>query len=116
MSGLFFGIYNAIFIFRNQHIFSEMNLATANQQTRIELRTTDSVMKLLSRAASLNGTDMSSFILACAMEKAHQILEEHNSISLSYEGQLALLKALKNPGKPTQEMKNLLLLPSIEQY
>jgi uncharacterized protein (DUF1778 family) len=93
-----------------------MPVTTATKQSRVELRTTDSVKELLSSAASLNGTDMTSFILACATEKARQIVKDHNNISLSHQAQLNLLKALKSPDKPTVAMKKLMALQNIEKY
>jgi uncharacterized protein (DUF1778 family) len=87
-----------------------MTVTTVIRPARIELRTSDSVKDLLLMAASLSSTDKTSFILACATEKAQQIVKDHHTIRLSNQAQFKVLNALKSPGKPTVAMKQLMSL------
>lgn len=71
--------------------------------------------ELLSKAASLEDTDISDFMLNAAIAKAHQVIEYHTTIHLSIHGQATLLNALQNPGEPTAAMKELLRLTPFEK-
>jgi len=50
---------------------------------RLEIKTTDFAKDLIKRAASLQGLDMTSFIIASAFEKAEAIIESHKRIEAS---------------------------------
>lgn len=50
---------------------------------RLEIKTTDFAKDLIKRAASLQGLDMTSFIIASAFEKAKAIIESHKRIEAS---------------------------------
>ncbi len=77
---------------------------------RMELKTTKDAKELLGQAAILDGTDLTSFVLGPAIERARKVLADHAVISLSKKGQLALVSILDNPPKPTKAMKDLMNL------
>lgn len=83
------------------------------RQARMELKTTADMKDLLSRAAALDGLDLTSFVLGPAIEKARKVLSEHASIGLSHAGQTALVQLIKASPKPTQAMKELMALPDV---
>ncbi len=87
--------------------------AISLRQARMELKTTADMKDLLSRAAALDGLDLTSFVLGPAIEKARRVLSEHASISLAKHGQLALVQMLQAPRKPTRAMKILMALPDL---
>lgn len=74
------------------------------KDARMELKTTRETKELLSKAASLDGMDLSAFMLASAIEKARTILRDHTAITLSAEGQRQLVKLLQSPPEPTEAM------------
>jgi uncharacterized protein (DUF1778 family) len=80
------------------------------RQARLELRTSESAKQLIARAASVDGMDLSAFVLNSVMEKARKVLMEHDMINLSEQGQLTLVNLLVNPGEPTQAMRELMAL------
>lgn len=86
----------------------------AFKDARIEQKTTKEVKDFLNKAAILNGMDLSSFMIASAMERARAILQDHNSIALSIEAQSKLVQLLQNPQQPTEAMKELRSLPRLE--
>lgn len=90
-------------------------MSTALRQARVELRTSESMKNLLVQAASLDGVDLTAFVLVSAIEKARQVVKDHANINLSNQGQLNLAHALRNPGQPTQAMQDLMALPSFEK-
>lgn len=85
----------------------------AIKNARVELKTTKEAKELLSKAAILDGLDLSSFMLAAAIEKARAILRDHTSITLSEEGQTRLARLLQTQSMPTDEMVKLRSLPRL---
>lgn len=90
-------------------------MPTTLRQARMELRTSESMKELLVKAASLDGMDLTAFVLGSAIEKARQVVKDHANIDLSNQGQMNLVQALKNPGQPTSAMKELMTLPAFEK-
>jgi uncharacterized protein (DUF1778 family) len=91
-------------------------MSTELRQARMELRTSESMKELLVKAASLDGMDLTAFVLVSAIEKARQVVKDHATINLSNQGQLNLVEALRNPGQPTPAMKELMALPALEKF
>ena len=85
----------------------------AVKNARVELKTTKEAKELLSKAAILDGLDLSSFMLAAAIEKARAILRDHTSIALSEEGQIQLSRLLQAHPVPTDKMIELRSLPRL---
>lgn len=85
----------------------------AVKNARVELKTTKEAKELLSKAAILDGLDLSSFMLAAAIEKARAILRDHTSIALSEEAQTRLARLLQTQPMPTDEMIELRSLPRL---
>ncbi len=85
----------------------------AVKNARVELKTTKEAKELLSKAAILDGLDLSSFMLTAAIEKARTILRDHTSIALSEEAQSQLARSLQTQPMPTDEMIRLRSLPRL---
>lgn len=90
-------------------------MPTTLRPARMELKTSEAMKELLVKAASLDGLDLTAFVLGPAIEKARQVLSTHANIELSRQGQLALAQALRSPGKPTPAMKELMASPVFEK-
>ncbi len=80
-------------------------------RARMELKTTPDMKDLLQSAAALEGLDLTAFVISSAAEKARTVLTAYAQITHSVNQQLALVKLLTSPAKPTQAMKNLMNLP-----
>ena len=89
----------------------ENSNASNLRQARMEFKTTADMKDLLTHAAALDGLDLTSFVLGPAIEKARKVIQEHNSITLSKQGQVALVELLNTQPKPTKAMKELMALP-----
>lgn len=85
------------------------------KSARMELKTTDSAKDLLSLAASLDGTDLTAFVLGPAMDKARKVVSDYTNISLTREGQAKLLSVLRTPTAPTDAMRDLMSMPALTQ-
>ncbi len=57
--------------------------------------------------------DLTSFALGPAIEKARKVLREHATITLTKQGQAALVQLLQNQKQLTQSIKNLMALPDL---
>ena len=79
----------------------ENSNASNLRQARMEFKTTADMKDLLTHAAALDGLDLTSFVLGPAIEKARKVIQEHNSITLSKQGQVALVELLNTQPKPT---------------
>jgi uncharacterized protein (DUF1778 family) len=78
---------------------------------RMELKTTHDAKELLNQAATLDGMDLTSFVLGSAIERARKVLSDHAIIALSKSGQATLAGLLAKPPKPTEAMTQLMSLP-----
>ena len=90
-------------------------MTNTSQMTRIGLKTTASVKDLIETAAAIQGVTVTDFILEAVIEKSRRVLHEHRTITLSREGQLALVKILGESTEPTQQMKELMALPRLQR-
>ena len=87
--------------------------SSALKSARMELKTTPRVKELLNAAASLTGLDLTSFVLACAEERAKYVLSEHHTLNLSRKEQARLMTALLTPAKPNRALKKLMSSESL---
>ena len=71
---------------------------------RLEARLTSEQKELLQRAAQLEGTTLTDFVVRSAQEQARRVIEEHTLIKLSLEDSQAFARALLNPSKPNARM------------
>ena len=69
----------------------------ANRATRIEARLTPDVLRVVKRAAELQGRSIGDFLVAAAQEVAHRTIDEAQVIRLSVEDQQRFVDLLLNP-------------------
>ena len=85
------------------------------KDARMELKTTGPTKELLAKAAAMSGVDMTSFVLAAAVEKARDVIADHSAIHLSLEGQRRFAELLASTPQPTKAMKRLAALPDLPE-
>lgn len=68
-----------------------------SRRARIEVRLTASQKSDIRRAAALRGQTLSEFLLASATDVARQIVDEHTTIELTRQEQVAFVQALLDP-------------------
>jgi uncharacterized protein (DUF1778 family) len=71
---------------------------------RIELRASDYEKAILSRAASLEHLDLTSFIVRTAVPVAQKIIEQAERLALSERDSLKVLDLLENPPRANQRL------------
>ena len=91
----------------------EQNLfnITNTKDSRIEAKINAGVKRLLQKAATIQGIDTSAFIIACATEKAMDIIGKAQNTVLTAQEFIELQHFIEHPpkaGKGLHEIKGLL--------
>ena len=69
----------------------------ANRTARIEARIAPEALRIVKRAAELQGRSVSDFVVAAAQEAAHRTIDEARGIRMSAEDQQRFVELLLNP-------------------
>ena len=69
----------------------------ASRTARIEARIAPDALRVVRRAAELQGRSISDFVVAAAQEAAHRAIDEAQLIHLSVEAQQRFVELLLNP-------------------
>ncbi|WP_336153042.1 DUF1778 domain-containing protein [Acinetobacter ursingii] len=77
---------------------------------RINLRATREAKQVIEQAAALTGTTLSAFMLQHAYEKALNLIEQQQRITLNAADWERLNQALENPAEANEELKALMTL------
>ncbi|MGD0497199.1 MAG: DUF1778 domain-containing protein [Bryobacteraceae bacterium] len=77
----------------------------ARRTARIEARITPGALRVVRRAAELQGRSISDFVVAAAQEVAHRTIDEAQVLRLSVEDQQRFVKLLLNPPAPAPALK-----------
>lgn len=77
---------------------------------RINLRATREAKQVIEQAAALTGTTLSAFMLQHAYEKALNLIEQQQRITLNTVDWEQLSQALENPAEANDELKVLMAL------
>ena len=77
-----------------------MPTATSQRDERIDLRVSNDLKTLLSRAASYCGMSLSSFLVSIAADRAKEVVAEHETLTLTPRDWEAFLAALDDADRP----------------
>jgi uncharacterized protein (DUF1778 family) len=72
---------------------------------RIEARVKPDTLVLVQRAAELQGSSVSEFVVAAAEKAARSALEEASTVHLSIADQRRFVELLLNPPEPTSALE-----------
>lgn len=79
---------------------------TAHSRTaRLEARITPDALTLVRRAAELQGSSVSEFVVSAARKEANQVIAETQLIRLAVEDQRAIAAAILHPPPLSQGME-----------
>lgn len=76
-------------------------MAAASRTSRIEARISPEALKVVRRAAEIQGRSVSDFVVAAAQEAAQRAISEVEVLRLSTEAQDQFISLLLNPPKPS---------------
>jgi len=77
----------------------------ANRTARIEARIAPDALRIVKRAAELQGRSLSDFVVAAAQEAAFRTIDEAQIIRLSIEDQQRFIQLLLKPPAPAPALK-----------
>ena len=74
------------------------------KETRLVARTSAEIQEIIQRAADYSGATLSQFLIESAMERARNVIERTETLTLSMAGADALFAALENPPKANNKL------------
>lgn len=77
----------------------------ATRADRIDVRITPETKALLVRAATLRGSNLTTFMLESAQERAVELIERYERLSLTNRDRDTLLSALDHPPAPAPALR-----------
>jgi uncharacterized protein (DUF1778 family) len=77
----------------------------ANRTSRIEARIAPRVLRIVKRAAEIQGRSVSDFVVAAAQEVAHRTIDQAEIIRLAVDDQQRFVDLLLNPPPLTAALK-----------
>ena len=81
---------------------------------RISIRTKADFRQTISHAAELSGLDLTSFMMSAAMQRAKEVIREHETMRItSAEDRAAFRAALLEPGQANTALRELLAIPPV---
>ena len=77
----------------------------AEKRERLDVRLSHEQKVLMQRAAALEGTTLSNFVIRSVQQAAEHAVREHQVITLSTRDSLVLAEALLNPPAPSTRLR-----------
>ena len=74
----------------------------SRKQHRLEARVTPDQKRLIKRAADLQGTTVTDFVVASAQQAAARTIKDFESLTLREEAQDVFVQAVLNPAPPNE--------------
>jgi uncharacterized protein (DUF1778 family) len=81
-----------------------MPRVAVEENSRMSLRIRGKEKALLMRAVALQDTDLTGFVVRCAVRAAHDVIREHEQVQLSERDSLMVLNLLENPPQPNDRL------------
>ncbi len=78
---------------------------TPARTSRLEARIAPAALKIVQRAAQIQGRSVSDFVVAAAQDAAARTIEQAQIIRLSVEDQRAFAEAILNPPAPKAPLR-----------
>jgi uncharacterized protein (DUF1778 family) len=81
-----------------------MPRVAVEENSRMSLRIRGKEKALLMRAVALQDTDLTGFVIGCAVRAAQDVIRDHEQVQLSERDSLKVLDLLENPPKPNTKL------------
>ncbi len=82
-----------------------MTVPAPTRTARLEARITPNALAVVRRAAELQGSSVSEFVVSAAQKEANQVIAETQLIRLAVEDQRAIAEAILHPPPLSQGME-----------
>jgi uncharacterized protein (DUF1778 family) len=80
-------------------------VAERTRTERLEARITREAKELCLKAATLQGTTLTDFVVSSALEAAKRTVREHEVVELTLRDRIAFVEAILNPPVPNARLK-----------
>jgi len=84
---------------------SDGKAAKTARSARLDARITQEQKERLTRAAELEGRNLTDFVVASADARAREVIREHEVMALSAADRRAFVQALLNDAEPSDRLK-----------
>ena len=81
-----------------------MPRVAVEENSRMYLRIRGKEKALLMRAVALQDTDLTGFVVGCAVRAAEDVIRDHEQVQLSERDSLKVLDLLENPPQPNAKL------------
>jgi uncharacterized protein (DUF1778 family) len=81
-----------------------MPRVAVEENSRMSLRIRGKEKALLMRAVALQDTDLTGFVVGCAVRAAEDVIRDHEQVQLSERDSLKVLDLLENPPQPNAKL------------
>ncbi|MRT58993.1 DUF1778 domain-containing protein [Enterobacteriaceae bacterium RIT693] len=78
---------------------------SALKKQRIDLRLSDDDKSMIEEAAAMSNLTITQFMVACALERAAEVIEQHRRLVLSEASWNCVMDAISNPPEPDDRLK-----------
>lgn len=78
-----------------------------SKSSRLVSRAAPEVIELVQDAADIMGTSVSDFLREIAIERAREVITQHESFELTVKGQAQIMDAIMNPPPVHAELLNI---------
>ncbi|MCC8377193.1 MAG: DUF1778 domain-containing protein [Rickettsia endosymbiont of Graphium doson] len=99
-------------------IKEEFSDSNTNHSARLEARISPELKNLFSKAAKMQGTSLTNFIIASAKKEADATFKQQTLIDLTLQDKIHLIKNCINDSSPSEELqkaaKEFLKLPNLQ--
>ena len=82
-----------------------MTAPTTEKAERMHCRVTPQNKAILQKAAALTGQDLTSFVTDATIDRALEVIEKHDRLSLSNKDRDLFFAALENPPEPSNRLR-----------
>jgi len=81
-----------------------MPRVAVEENSRMSLRIRGKEKALLMQAVALQDTDLTGFVVGCAVRAAQDVIRDHEQVHLSERDSLKVLDLLENPPQPNAKL------------
>jgi uncharacterized protein (DUF1778 family) len=85
------------------------------KNARFEAKLNSTLKEFLQGAASMQGLDLSGFVISAALEKARKVVSSSEIIHLTEKEHEKFTNILMNPPKATPKLKELMAMDSLNE-
>lgn len=81
-----------------------MSQISIDSNRRMSLRISEEDKKLLLKAATISGLDLTKFVIAATVKRANEVIAEQEQLRLSSRDTLHIMALLESPPEPNSKL------------